>query len=191
MGGLPRPDQESGRGTMDVTGVAWRTSSYSGSNGGTCVEVGTSRPSRSGPRQQAPKRPPASLRPRHLAGLHRPAEGDRLTRDELLARLAGLRQAPIDQKRAPHKPLLLLWLFGQFAAHRQQRGQLPAGRRACQPADQRFRPARGQSRRRPPAGRHALRPPGTRPVGPARRRSARRSARTHPSAAPGYWTAEP
>ena len=24
---------------MDVTGVAWRTSSYSGSNGGTCVEV--------------------------------------------------------------------------------------------------------------------------------------------------------
>lgn len=26
---------------MDVTGVAWRTSSYSGSNGGACVEVGT------------------------------------------------------------------------------------------------------------------------------------------------------
>ena len=26
---------------MDVTGVAWRKSSYSGSNGGTCVEVGT------------------------------------------------------------------------------------------------------------------------------------------------------
>jgi len=25
---------------MDVTSVAWRTSSYSGSNGGTCVEVG-------------------------------------------------------------------------------------------------------------------------------------------------------
>ena len=41
MGGVPRPDQESGRGKMDVTGVAWRTSSYSGSNGGTCVEVGT------------------------------------------------------------------------------------------------------------------------------------------------------
>ena len=55
-------------------------------------------------------------------------------------------------------------------SHRQQRGQLPAGRRARQPADQRLRPARGQSRRRPPAGRHALRPPGTRPVGPARRR---------------------
>ncbi len=29
---------------MDVTGVAWRTSSYSGSNGGTCVEVGTAGP---------------------------------------------------------------------------------------------------------------------------------------------------
>jgi len=25
---------------MDVTGVVWRKSSYSGSNGGTCVEVG-------------------------------------------------------------------------------------------------------------------------------------------------------
>ena len=26
---------------MDVTALAWRKSSYSGSNGGTCVEVGT------------------------------------------------------------------------------------------------------------------------------------------------------
>jgi hypothetical protein len=26
---------------MDVTAVAWRTSSYSGDNGGACVEVGT------------------------------------------------------------------------------------------------------------------------------------------------------
>ncbi len=26
---------------MDVTGVAWRKSSYSGDNGGNCVEVGT------------------------------------------------------------------------------------------------------------------------------------------------------
>ena len=39
MGGFPRPDQESGRRTMDVTGSAWRTSSYSGSNGGACVEI--------------------------------------------------------------------------------------------------------------------------------------------------------
>jgi hypothetical protein len=29
---------------MDVTGVVWRTSTYSGSNGGTCVEVGTAGP---------------------------------------------------------------------------------------------------------------------------------------------------
>jgi hypothetical protein len=26
---------------MDVTGSAWRKSSYSGSNGGTCIEVGS------------------------------------------------------------------------------------------------------------------------------------------------------
>ena len=29
---------------MDVTSVAWRKSSYSGDNGGTCVEVGTTGP---------------------------------------------------------------------------------------------------------------------------------------------------
>jgi putative restriction endonuclease len=39
-----------------------------------------------------------------------------MTRDELLTLLAGLRTAPIGLKRAPHKPLLLLWLFGHFAA---------------------------------------------------------------------------
>jgi putative restriction endonuclease len=39
-----------------------------------------------------------------------------MTRDELLARLAGLRQARVGQVRVPHKPLLLLRLFGQFAA---------------------------------------------------------------------------
>jgi putative restriction endonuclease len=39
-----------------------------------------------------------------------------MTREELLARLAGLRQARVGQVRVPHKPLLLLWLFGQFAA---------------------------------------------------------------------------
>ena len=41
MGGLPRLDQENGRGTVNVTGVRWRKSSYSGDNGGNCVEVGT------------------------------------------------------------------------------------------------------------------------------------------------------
>ena len=39
-----------------------------------------------------------------------------MTRDDLLARLAGLRRASVGRARAPHKPLLLLWLFGQFAA---------------------------------------------------------------------------
>jgi Domain of unknown function (DUF397) len=29
---------------MDVTGIAWRKSSYSGSNGGACVEVGITGP---------------------------------------------------------------------------------------------------------------------------------------------------
>ncbi len=38
-----------------------------------------------------------------------------VTRSELLALLRGLRCAPIGGVRAPHKPLLLLWLFGQFA----------------------------------------------------------------------------
>ena len=44
MGGLPRPDQKCGRGTMDVTAVAWRKSSYSRDNGGAYVEVGTTGP---------------------------------------------------------------------------------------------------------------------------------------------------
>lgn len=39
-----------------------------------------------------------------------------MTRDEFLTLLAGLRQARVGQVRTPHKPLLLLWLFGQFAA---------------------------------------------------------------------------
>jgi hypothetical protein len=29
---------------MDVTSAAWRKSSYSGGNGGTCIEVGTAGP---------------------------------------------------------------------------------------------------------------------------------------------------
>jgi putative restriction endonuclease len=33
----------------------------------------------------------------------------------LLVRLAGLRRATVGMRRAPHKPLLLLWLFGRFA----------------------------------------------------------------------------
>jgi putative restriction endonuclease len=41
---------------------------------------------------------------------------DGLTPDELLGLLARLRLAPVANIRAPHKPLLLLWLFGRFAA---------------------------------------------------------------------------
>src|SRR5262249_7524437 len=32
-----------------------------------------------------------------------------------LSRLSGLRRALVGQKRVPHKPLLVLWLLGQFA----------------------------------------------------------------------------
>lgn len=43
-------------------------------------------------------------------------QGGRVTRDELLHALANLRRARIGEVRAPHKPLLLLWLLGRFAA---------------------------------------------------------------------------
>ncbi len=45
-------------------------------------------------------------------------QASRVTRDELLELLSRLRCAPIGRARlrAPHKPLLLLWLFGRFAA---------------------------------------------------------------------------
>ena len=41
-----------------------------------------------------------------------------MTRDELLELLSRLRCAPVGRARlwAPHKPLLLLWPFGRFAA---------------------------------------------------------------------------
>ena len=39
-----------------------------------------------------------------------------MTPDELLGLLARLRQARVGDVRVPHKPLLLLWLFGRFAA---------------------------------------------------------------------------
>ncbi|WP_374196698.1 phosphorothioated DNA-binding restriction endonuclease [Streptomyces sp. ISL-96] len=37
-----------------------------------------------------------------------------MTSDELMSALAGLRRAQIGSRRAPHKPLLLLWLLGRF-----------------------------------------------------------------------------
>ena len=39
-----------------------------------------------------------------------------MTRDEFLDLLTRLRRASVGGVRAPHKPLLLLWLFGRFAA---------------------------------------------------------------------------
>ena len=63
MGRLSRPDQESGRRTMDVTGTAWRTSSYSGSNGGTCVEVGTTGPAVAVRDSKHPKGPQLAFAP--------------------------------------------------------------------------------------------------------------------------------
>jgi putative restriction endonuclease len=39
-----------------------------------------------------------------------------MTPNELMERLSGLRRAQVGGQRAPHKPLLLLWLFGRFAA---------------------------------------------------------------------------
>jgi len=39
-----------------------------------------------------------------------------VTADELLSDLTSLRRAQIGNRRAPHKPLLVLWLLGRFAA---------------------------------------------------------------------------
>ena len=39
-----------------------------------------------------------------------------MTRDQLMSGLSGLRQAQIGSRRAPHKPLLVLWLLGRFVA---------------------------------------------------------------------------
>lgn len=38
-----------------------------------------------------------------------------MDRPALLNRLAHLRRAQVGNQRVPHKPLLLLWLFGRFA----------------------------------------------------------------------------
>ncbi|MFF8841918.1 phosphorothioated DNA-binding restriction endonuclease [Streptomyces sp. NPDC015127] len=38
-----------------------------------------------------------------------------MARDELMSALSGLRRAQIGGRRAPHKPLLVLWLLGRFA----------------------------------------------------------------------------
>ena len=77
---------------MDLTGVSWRKSSYSGSNGGDCVEVAEvwrkssysgsnggdcvevarcAARRRRGTRFQGPRRPQADLHPGGLGRLHR------------------------------------------------------------------------------------------------------------------------
>jgi hypothetical protein len=62
------------------------------------------------------------LSPSVFFGIERALAGDvgpqyvrPVTEEELLVRLAGLRRATVGARRAPHKPLLLLWLFGRFA----------------------------------------------------------------------------
>jgi Domain of unknown function (DUF397) len=51
---------------MDLTGARWRKSSWSGSNGGNCVEVATNLPGIVAVRLQGPRR----LRPRlHARGV--------------------------------------------------------------------------------------------------------------------------
>lgn len=54
-----------------------------------------------------------------VARLHRRHASSRImagwaARDELMSTLSGLRQARIGAHRAPHKPLLVLWLLGRF-----------------------------------------------------------------------------
>ncbi len=39
-----------------------------------------------------------------------------MTREGLMDALAGLRRAQVGSRRAPHKPLLVLWLLGRFAS---------------------------------------------------------------------------
>ena len=54
--------------------------------------------------------------PGRRGGTSRWAVGLSVTPDELMTRLSGLRRAQIGGRRTPHKPVLLLLLFGQFAA---------------------------------------------------------------------------
>ena len=79
---------------MDVTGVAWRTSSYSGDNGGTCVEVGTFGPSVAVRDSNHPDGPQLAFARRHLAGLHRPGKSGQLTSSRRFLYRTSLLRAP-------------------------------------------------------------------------------------------------
>jgi Domain of unknown function (DUF397) len=90
---------------MDVTAVAWRTSSYSGDNGGACVEVGATGPAIAVRDSKYPNGPQLAFAPGTWKAFTSQLKADRLTRDELLTRLAGLRQAPIRSSLPPSGPL--------------------------------------------------------------------------------------
>ena len=79
-----------------------------------------------------------------------------MTRDELLELLARLRRVSVGGIRAAHKPPLLLWLFGRFAATgstvaayadaEEPMRSTDASLRAAGPTAEIFRPARAALR---------------------------------------------
>lgn len=83
-----------------------------------------------------------------------------MTRDELLDLLARLRRASVGGIRAPHKPVLLLWLFGRFVAVGSTVATYEEAEEPGQHADQRPRPARRECIGRAAARSYAVRPPG-------------------------------
>lgn len=58
---------------MDVTALAWRKSSYSGSNGGACVEVATAGPSVAVRDSNHPEGPLLAFPADRTDGKHSPA----------------------------------------------------------------------------------------------------------------------
>ena len=112
-----------------------------------------------------------------------------MARDELLAWLAGVRQARVGQVRVPHKPLLLLWLFGHFAAT----GSSAASyQQAEEPVNQLIndfgRPWPGPPR--PGSGPRCPSSTWNASYGTCGTPSETKSARTPPNVIPGCWTAE-
>src|SRR5690242_16896569 len=88
-----------------------------------------------------------------------------MTREELLARLASLRQARVGQVRVPHKPLLLLWLFGNFAATGSSAASYQQAEEPVSQLINDFGPPVAAHCRGPAVGGHAVRAPGARTVG--------------------------
>ena len=92
--------------------------------------------------------------------------------------------------RVPHKPLLLLWLFGQFAATGSSAATYQQAEEAVSQLINDFGPPVASPTLAP---QRTAMPSSTLTAtcGTCATPLARRSARTHPSAAPSYWTAEP